>query len=147
MLEVGKLLGNKFLTVKPPGLVRFVPKDDSSKVLIGQPTDNDTDVGVALREGKEVTVDVFDGSSVLSPGKSTGKNVAIERVLSPLTQVEAGTIRCIGLNVRTPMYTELCDTSCLQHYHKVYADLDADYSTSSTLKRPRWTFLPFQLCS
>ncbi|KAK5938379.1 hypothetical protein PMZ80_009349 [Knufia obscura] len=81
-------------------LVRFVPKSDSSKVLIGQPTDDDLDVGLALRDGKEVTVDVFSGSSVLSPGQSNGQNAVIDRVLSPLTQVEAGTIRCVGLNYK-----------------------------------------------
>jgi len=113
ILEDGKLAGKKSLIFELTGLVRFVPKDDSSKVLIGQPTDNETDVGVALREGKEVTVDVFDGSSILSPGKSTGKNVAIDRVLSPLTPVEAGTIRCIGLNVRAPIHTELSARSWL----------------------------------
>lgn len=77
-----------------------MPKSDSSKILIGQPTDDDVDVGVALREGKEVTVDVFSGSSVLSPGQSSGQNAVVDRVLSPLTQVEAGTIRCIGLNYK-----------------------------------------------
>lgn len=80
-------------------LVRFVPKSDSSKVLIGQPTDEKVDVGVAVRDGKEVEVDVFSGSSVLSPGSSSGEKAVIERILSPLTQNEVGTIRCIGLNV------------------------------------------------
>lgn len=81
-------------------LVRFTPKSDPSKVLVGQPIDDDIDVGVAVREGKEVTVDVFSGTSVLSPGSATGQNAIIERVLSPLTQVEAGTVRCIGLNYK-----------------------------------------------
>lgn len=77
-----------------------MPKSDSSKILIGQPIDDEIDVGIALREGKEVTVDIFSGESVLSPGEATGKNVVVERVLSPLTPVETGAIRCIGLNVR-----------------------------------------------
>ena len=81
------------------GLVRFTPKSDPSNILIGQPIDDEIDVGVAVREGKEVTVDVFSGNSVLAPGQATGRNAVIERVLSPLTQAEAGTIRCIGLNV------------------------------------------------
>lgn len=80
-------------------LVRFVPKSDSNKVLIGQPTDENVDVGVAVRDGKEVEVDVFSGSSVLSPGSSSGQKAVIDRVLAPLTQAEVGTIRCIGLNV------------------------------------------------
>lgn len=45
-------------------------------------------------------MDVFSGSSVLSPGQSNGQNAVIDRVLSPLTQVEAGTIRCVGLNYK-----------------------------------------------
>ena len=81
------------------GLVRFTPKSDSSKVLIGQPTDSEVDVGVATRDGKEVTVDVYSGNSVLSAGEPSGETAVIGKVLSPLTQVEAGTIRCIGLNV------------------------------------------------
>lgn len=81
-------------------LVRFVPKSDSSKVLIGQPQDENVDVGVALRDGKEVQVDIFSGSSVLSPGSSSGETAIVERVLSPLTQNEVGTIRCIGLNYK-----------------------------------------------
>lgn len=83
------------------GLVRFTPKSDPSKILIGQPSDETVDVGVAVREGKEVSVDVFSGSSILSPGESSGQSAVIGRVLSPLTQVEAGAIRCIGLNVST----------------------------------------------
>lgn len=82
-----------------------MPKSDSSKVLIGQPIDDEIDVGLALREGKEVTVDIFSGESVLSPGESTGKNVVVDRVLSPLTPVEAGAIRCIGLNVSSAIST------------------------------------------
>ncbi|KAF4965015.1 hypothetical protein FZEAL_10812 [Fusarium zealandicum] len=79
-------------------LVRFVPKSNPSKVLIGQPSDTDVDVGAALRKGREVAVNVWSGSSVLSPGNSTGATETIDRVLSPLAQSEIGTIRCIGLN-------------------------------------------------
>ncbi|EHY59365.1 hypothetical protein ABEF92_007030 [Exophiala dermatitidis] len=80
-------------------LVRFVPRSDPSKVLIGQPQDDNLDVGVALRKGQDVPVNVFSGSSVLSPGQETGKSAIIDRVLSPLSVSEVGTIRCIGLNV------------------------------------------------
>ncbi len=59
----------------------------------------DIDVGAALRAGQDVTVDVFSGSSVLSPGTATGDSETISRVLSPLAQHEVGTVRCIGLNV------------------------------------------------
>ncbi|KAH0834393.1 hypothetical protein FOPE_03806 [Fonsecaea pedrosoi] len=80
-------------------LVRFVPRSDPSKVLIGQPQNDDVDVGIALRKGQDVPVDVFSGSSVLSPGRETGSSAIIDRVLSPLAMSEVGTIRCIGLNV------------------------------------------------
>jgi len=49
-----------------------------------------------------VLVNVFSGSSVLAPGQDTGSTVAIDRVLSPLSSDEVGTIRCIGLNVWFP---------------------------------------------
>jgi len=96
---MNRSLSRKVLTPHT-GLVRFVPKSDPSKILLGQPIDDDLDVGLALRDGKEVKVDVFSGSSVLSPGQASGQQAVIDRVLSPLTQVEAGTIRCIGLNYK-----------------------------------------------
>ncbi|KAM5342539.1 hypothetical protein ACJ41O_013505 [Fusarium nematophilum] len=82
-------------------LVRFVPKSNPSKILIGQPADKEVDVGAALRKGREVAVHVFSGSSVLSPGTSTGSTEVIGRVLSPLAQSEIGTVRGIGLNYRS----------------------------------------------
>ncbi|KAI1036586.1 hypothetical protein LB503_003028 [Fusarium chuoi] len=81
-------------------LVRFVPRSSPSKILIGQPADKDIDVGAALRKGQEVAVNVWSGSSVLSPGSSTGTTETIDRILSPLAQNEIGTIRCVGLNYR-----------------------------------------------
>jgi hypothetical protein len=74
-----------------------------SKILVGEPVEN-VDVGLALYSGKSVLARVYSGSSVLNPGEDTGKEEEIERVLSPITQKEAGTIRCIGLNVSD----ELC---------------------------------------
>jgi len=78
-------------------LVRFTPKSEKT-VLIGQPTDDNLDVGAAIRAGKDVSVELFSGSSVLSPGAPTGKIETIGTLLSPLSQQEVGTIRCIGLN-------------------------------------------------
>jgi len=77
--------------------VRFTPPS-SSTVLIGQPVDENIDVGLAVKEGKEVSVDVFSGSSVLSAGSPTGKIEKIGTLLAPLGQSEVGTIRCVGLN-------------------------------------------------
>ncbi|KAJ5305950.1 hypothetical protein PENANT_c015G10087 [Penicillium antarcticum] len=79
-------------------LVRFIPKSNSSKILIGEPVDPKLDVGLALYQGQEVSVRPFSGSSVLNPGKVTETTETIDRILSPLAQAEVGTIRCIGLN-------------------------------------------------
>ncbi|EXJ55492.1 hypothetical protein A1O7_08419 [Cladophialophora yegresii CBS 114405] len=81
-------------------LVRFVPRRDSSKILLGHPRDDNIDVGLAVRTGQDVAVDIFSGSSVLSPGQATGTSDIIDRVLSPLAGTEVGTIRCIGLNYK-----------------------------------------------
>ena len=76
-----------------------MPKGDSNAVLIGEPVDGSVDVGAAVRKGEEVKVKVFRGTSALDPGSLTDKVEVIDRVLSPLTMAEVGTIRCIGLNV------------------------------------------------
>lgn len=82
------------------GLVRFVPKSNPAKVLIGEPVDPQLDVGLAVYQGKEVAVRSFSGSSVLNPGQVTSTTETIDRILSPLSQSEVGSIRCVGLNVR-----------------------------------------------
>jgi hypothetical protein len=79
--------------------VRFVPKSNPSKILIGEPVDPQLDVGLAIYQGKEVSVRPFSGTSVLDPGQKTESTETISRILSPLSQSEVGTIRCIGLNV------------------------------------------------
>ncbi|KAJ0154045.1 Fumarylacetoacetate hydrolase domain-containing protein 2 [Colletotrichum tanaceti] len=79
-------------------LVRFVPRSDPSKILIGEPESASVDVGVAVRNGDEVKVAVWSGSSVLAPGSKTDQRAVIDRVLSPVSADEVGTIRCIGLN-------------------------------------------------
>ena len=86
-------------------LIRFVPKSDTSKVLIGEPTDQTQDVGKALRQGSPVNALTWTGSSVLTPGSITERVEAVDRVLSPLANHEVGTIRCIGLNVSSPART------------------------------------------
>ncbi|KAL2071344.1 hypothetical protein VTL71DRAFT_12579 [Oculimacula yallundae] len=81
-------------------LARFVPKGYPSRILIGEPENHNVDVGLALYKGKAVKARVFNGNSVLEPGAPSGEVVEIDRVLSPLTQAEVGTIRCIGLNYK-----------------------------------------------
>jgi len=81
-------------------LVRFVPKSDTSKALLGEPVDESVDIGLATRKGHEITVKVWSGSSILLPGKNTEDTATISKILSPLTQHEVGTIRCIGLNYK-----------------------------------------------
>ncbi|KAL2140977.1 hypothetical protein VTI28DRAFT_2982 [Corynascus sepedonium] len=81
-------------------LVRFVPKGDDSKILLGEPTDSSVDVGAAVRKGEDVQVKVYSGKSVLDAGSPTGETAIIGRILAPLTQEEVGTIRCIGLNYK-----------------------------------------------
>lgn len=78
--------------------MRFIPTS-TSEILIGQPADRDLDVGAAILAGKQVEVETYSGTSVLSPGLPTGKTEVIGRLLSPLAESEVGTIRCIGLNV------------------------------------------------
>ncbi|KAL2854423.1 hypothetical protein BJY01DRAFT_205133 [Aspergillus pseudoustus] len=79
-------------------LVRFTPKSNPSKILIGEPVDASLDVGLAVYNNQDVPVRLFSGSSVLAPGSVTGTTENIHRLLSPLAASEVGTIRCIGLN-------------------------------------------------
>jgi hypothetical protein len=90
------------------GLVRFVPRSDPHRILIGQPKDDTVDVGKALYKGQEILVNIFSGSSMLSPGYETDSIAVIDRVLSPLSADEVGTIRCIGLNVSFYMIIKSC---------------------------------------
>lgn len=80
-------------------VVRFVPKGKSSPV-IGEPVDPEIDVGAAVRKGEEVKVQLFSGTSALDPGSLTDQVEVIDRILSPLTANEVGTVRCIGLNYK-----------------------------------------------
>lgn len=87
-----------FLSVDLIGLIRFIPKNDPTVTLIGEPTSKSVDVGLSLRQNQPISAYIFDGSSVLSPGQRTNQEVEVGRVLSPVAQNEVGTIRCIGLN-------------------------------------------------
>jgi hypothetical protein len=80
------------------GLVRFVTKS-TDVIAIGRPEDENLDVGAAIRSGKDVQVEIYSGSSILTPGSPTGAIATIGKLLSPLAETEVGTIRCVGLNV------------------------------------------------
>jgi len=77
--------------------VRFA-SNTSPRTFIGKPVSEDQDVGAAVRTGQDVKVEIYSGSSVLSPGSPTGEIQSLGRLLSPLAESEIGTIRCIGLN-------------------------------------------------
>lgn len=79
-----------------------MPKSNGGVILLGQPADDSVDVGAAVKAGKDVAVNVWSGNSVLSPGEETSRTESIGTVLSPLTEEEVGTIRCIGLNASYP---------------------------------------------
>ncbi|KAL3421616.1 fumarylacetoacetate hydrolase family protein [Phlyctema vagabunda] len=79
-------------------LIRFQPSENPSEILVGAPIDEDVDVGAALVAGKQVQVQVWSGTSVLAPGQATSRSVTIGKILSPVSEAEVGTIRCIGLN-------------------------------------------------
>lgn len=81
------------------GLVRFTPKSCPTRILIGQPVQEDLDIGIAVRNKQEVSVHVYSGKSVLDPGSKTEQVESVHRIFSPLAEGEVGTIRCIGLNV------------------------------------------------
>jgi hypothetical protein len=90
-------------------LVRFVPRSNHNQILIGEPVDAERDIGLATRKGEEVRARVFTGSSAINPGSPTDRIEQVERLLSPISQEEIGTIRCIGLNVsaHTKQYRKL----------------------------------------
>lgn len=81
-------------------LVRFEPSSGGAP-QIGEPVDTSLDVGLATFNGEPVEVELFSGSSVVAAGERTGRKETVGRLLSPLAESEVGTIRCIGLNVRS----------------------------------------------
>ncbi|KAM0207770.1 hypothetical protein ACHAPA_011660 [Fusarium lateritium] len=87
-------------------LIRFIAKNEPSKILIGEPVSGNADVGSALRNSQDIWAYLFTGSSVLAPGNRTEQKVQVDRVFSPLAQHEVGTIRCIGLNRGKPTFTD-----------------------------------------
>lgn len=58
-------------------------------------------VGQAIEKNIEVSVKVVTGNSALDYDASfTGEIKTIDELLSPVSQIEAGTVRCVGLNYK-----------------------------------------------
>jgi 2-keto-4-pentenoate hydratase/2-oxohepta-3-ene-1,7-dioic acid hydratase in catechol pathway len=58
-------------------------------------------VGQAIEKNFEVAVKVVAGGSALDYDASfTGEIKVIDQLLSPVSQKEAGTVRCVGLNYK-----------------------------------------------
>jgi hypothetical protein len=70
------------------------------QLQIVQPTDQFI-VGQAIAQNVEVAVKIVTGASALDYDASfTGEVKAIDKLLSPVSQTEAGTVRCVGLNYK-----------------------------------------------
>ncbi|KAJ5217871.1 uncharacterized protein N7469_011496 [Penicillium citrinum] len=79
--------------------VRF--QSDDGKIYGGEPVDSDVDVGTAIINKHEVAVRIVEGGSALDhDAQFTGETRVIQKLLSPVSQQEAGTVRCIGLNYK-----------------------------------------------
>lgn len=58
-------------------------------------------VGQAIEKNVEVSVKVVAGNSALDyAAPFTGEIKTIDELLSPVSQIEAGTVRCVGLNYK-----------------------------------------------
>ncbi|OQD84159.1 hypothetical protein PENANT_c014G06201 [Penicillium antarcticum] len=79
--------------------VRFRGKD--GQVYGGEPVNEHIDVGQALAKSSEVAVKIVAGASALDyDAHFTGEIKVIDQLLSPVSQKEAGTVRCVGLNYK-----------------------------------------------
>ncbi|KAJ5487761.1 hypothetical protein N7530_002061 [Penicillium desertorum] len=79
--------------------VRFRAED--GKIYGGEPVNPDIDVGQAIEKNVQVSVKVVAGNSALDyEAPFTGEIKTIDELLSPVSQMEAGTVRCVGLNYK-----------------------------------------------
>ncbi|KAJ5852150.1 uncharacterized protein N7529_011535 [Penicillium soppii] len=79
--------------------VRFRGKDGN--IYGGEPANPDIDVGQAIEQNIDVSVKVVAGNSALNYNAPfTGETQIIDELLSPISQIEAGTVRCVGLNYK-----------------------------------------------
>ncbi|KFY47381.1 hypothetical protein V494_00006 [Pseudogymnoascus sp. VKM F-4513 (FW-928)] len=77
--------------------VRFIGEDGNK--YCGEPVDSELDVGLAMEQNEPVMVKLLSGTSALDCNTVfTGEVVRAREILTPITPIEAGTIRCIGLN-------------------------------------------------
>lgn len=62
---------------------------------------DNVEVGQAIENGIEIPVKIVAGNSALDyDAPFTSEVQIIEELLSPVSQVEAGTVRCVGLNYK-----------------------------------------------
>ncbi|KAJ5163012.1 uncharacterized protein N7500_004842 [Penicillium coprophilum] len=79
--------------------VRFRAED--GEIYGGEPVNPDIDVGQAIEKNVRVAVKVVAGNSAFDYNASfTGEVKTIDELLSPVSQIEAGTVRCVGLNYK-----------------------------------------------
>ncbi|KAJ5551360.1 hypothetical protein N7535_000689 [Penicillium sp. DV-2018c] len=79
--------------------VRF--KGIDGNIYGGEPVDADIDVGEAIAQNVKVAVKVMTSTSAMDYDASfTGEIKVIDKLLSPVSQTEAGTVRCVGLNYK-----------------------------------------------
>ena len=84
-------------------LIRFIPQSSPHRILLGQPVDPTLDIGLAAYHNKPISVDIFSGSTILSPGHSTGTTDIVKTLLSPLTSPKsAASAASVSTTANTP---------------------------------------------
>lgn len=78
-------------------LIRFVAAE-TAQVHIGQPADPTLDVGLAAWNKQVIRVHEILGSTLDPAAQLTNTVLTVKELLSPLSQEEVKTVRCLGLN-------------------------------------------------
>ncbi|KAL7419930.1 hypothetical protein Q5752_005849 [Cryptotrichosporon argae] len=78
-------------------LIRF--EDEHGEVHLGEPVDNELDIGLAVAEGTPVLAHVLDAETPWdADARRTGETKLVVRLLCPLTPQQTGAIRATGLS-------------------------------------------------
>ncbi|KAG6856041.1 hypothetical protein H0H87_008145 [Tephrocybe sp. NHM501043] len=78
-------------------LIRFVAKE-TSRVHVGQPVQEDLDVGLAAYHGAPIKAFEIIGSALDPAAQVTTKVLTVKSLLTPLSREEVKVVRCLGLN-------------------------------------------------